>query len=354
MLRRAPVIAAVVLTVAGELEVALASAESSERLVSALALPALTLPLAWSRRAPLPALTFVAVALLLQAAAGGFLVGAVATTVVALAWLLYCAARYTTGTAQFAGAAAVAAAVAVTRVAFDPAAQAPRDALLTFVAVATPLLVGRWASEQRLLQRELADRAARRAHNRARDALHAAEEERARIAADLQSAVAGGLQTIVDDTRTLRSELEAGDATAARERFAAIAGTARAALADVRRVLGVLRHDGEPRRLTPPRTAAVDSQPTALAPLPGALAAQPATAEPSSLPPDTGALAAADSRPTGEPSPLAPRAGALAAADSRPTGEPSLLAPRAGALPATDSRPTGEPTPLAPRRGPAR
>ena len=64
---RLPLLAAAALTVTGELEVLLGSAPDSERLVSALALPVLTVPLAWSRRAPLPALMVVALALAVQA-----------------------------------------------------------------------------------------------------------------------------------------------------------------------------------------------------------------------------------------------------------------------------------------------
>ena len=253
---RVPLLAAVAaaLTVTGELEVLLASAADSERLVSALALPLLTVPLAWSRRAPLAAPAVMTLALAIQAALGGFLAGSVVTTIAALVVALYCAGRYAPGALGLAGAAAAAAAVAATRVAFDPAAQSPREALLTFAAVAAPVLVGRWARGQGLLQRELADKTARRARDRARDARHAAEEERARIAADLQVAVAEGLGTIVGHAAPLRGELRAGDHHAARERLADIAGTARAALGDVRRVLGVLRHDGEAPRLEPPRT----------------------------------------------------------------------------------------------------
>ena len=259
MTSRLPLIAAAALTVTGELEVLLGSAPDSERLVSALALPVLTVPLAWSRRAPLPALAVIALALAVQAALGGFLAGSVVTTIAVLALALFSAGRSASDGRGFAGAAAAASVLAATRIAFDPAAQSPREALLTCVAVATPLLIGRWARGQRLLQRELADKTARRARDRARDARHAAEEERARIAADLQVAVAGGLGTIVGHTEPLRNELRAGDHHAARERLAGIAGTARAALGDVRRVLGVLRHDGEAPRLAPPRTDALAS-----------------------------------------------------------------------------------------------
>ena len=255
MTSRVPLLAAVaaVLTATGELEVPLASATDSERLVSALALPLLTVPLAWSRRAPLAVPAVLTLALAIQAALGGFLAGSVVTPIAAVAVALYCAGRYAPGALGLAGAAVAAAAVAATRVAFDPAAQSPREALLTFAAVATPVLVGRWARGQGLLQRELADKTARRARDRARDARHAAEEERARIAADLQVAVAEGLGTIVAHAAPLRGELRAGEQRAARERLADIAGTARAALGDVRRVLGVLRHDGEAPRLEPPR-----------------------------------------------------------------------------------------------------
>lgn len=246
------VVAALLLTATGELEAVLGSATDPERIVSMIAVPAIALPLVWARRAPRAVLATVALALLAQAALGGFLVGSAVTTLAVLALALYGAGRQVTGLGQFAWAAGLGALIAATRVAFDPAAQSPREAGLTFVAVATPLLVGRWAREQSLLRRELADRVARRSRDRERDALYAAEEERARIAVDLQSAVAEGLRSILAETSTVRGQLGAGERPAARATLADIAATARSALADVRRVLGVLRHDGEDAPLAPP------------------------------------------------------------------------------------------------------
>ena len=183
------------------------------------------------------------------------------------------------GSWRLAGAAGLVIMLAATRVAFDPAAQHPRDALLTFAAVASPLLVGRWARGQTLLQRALAEKAARAARNRARDARHAAEHERARIAADLQVAVTDAVRTILDDAAAVRRDLRAGDHAAARARLADVAGAARAALADVRRVLGVLRHEGEAPRLAPPPAdplAAVEPRPEpAAAPLANPVARRP-------------------------------------------------------------------------------
>jgi signal transduction histidine kinase len=222
-------------------------------------------------------------ALLAEAAAGGVLVGSSLSLLLALALLLYCAGRYARGPLAFAGAAGCAALLASTRVAFDPAARAPRDAVLTFVAVACPLVLGRWAREQGLLHRELAARAVRRERDRAQATRHAAEEERERIAADLQVAVAGSLRRIAGEAEAVQRDVAAGRAAPARDRFDAVAQMARSALADVRRILGVLRHEGEPRRLTPPQTGLVPAarpDPPAPAADPSATESGPALREP--------------------------------------------------------------------------
>ena len=81
-----------------------------------------------------------------------------------------------------------------------------------------------------------------------------------RIAGDLQAAIAGGLREIAANADALPDHLRAGDHTAARALLARSATTAREALADVRRVLGILRREGQPRRLDPPTdtTTALD------------------------------------------------------------------------------------------------
>ncbi len=254
---------AAALAVAGALEALLAPGAEGARAVAAVAAVLLAAPLAWSRRAPVAALGAVAAVLAAQAALGGTLAGASVTTIAVLVVALFCAGRFAAGRLPLAGAAGFAAVIAATRVAADPAARPPREALLTFAAVACPLLVGRWVRGQGLLQRELSERAARRERLRTRDALHAAEEERARIAADLQLAVAGGLREVIGEAAALRAELTGGTAHDARARLAAIAGTARTALADVRRVLGVLRRDGAAPRLDPPKPAAATAVPAA-------------------------------------------------------------------------------------------
>ena len=113
-MRPFPLLAALLL-VAGELEVALAGGGA----VSAVAVPAMALPVAWARRAPLVVPAAVALVLLVQAALGGMLVGDSVTTILVLAVTLYAAGRYAEGTSGLAGAAAVAVVLAAIRVGFD-------------------------------------------------------------------------------------------------------------------------------------------------------------------------------------------------------------------------------------------
>jgi len=171
---------------------------------------------------------------------------------------LYSAGRFVAGPRGLAGAVFAMAVLVATRTAFDPAVQRAGDVILTAIAVSVPLLVGRWVRGQVLLQRELGEKAQRLERERERDARHAAEEERMRIAADLHAAVADGLSLIVRQARELQRLQSAGEHAAAGELFARIAAASREALADVRRVLGVLRHDGEAPRLAPPTADAGD------------------------------------------------------------------------------------------------
>jgi signal transduction histidine kinase len=248
---------ALLLTVGGELEILLGPSYDRNRLVSALVLPVATLPLAWRRRVPVLPVTAVAVALMAQGPLDGFLVGHAIAPIVAAAVALYSAGRHVAGPRGLAVAVAAALVIAASRVAFDPAVERAGDAVLTLIAVLLPLLVGRWVRGQVLLQRELESKADRLLRERERDARQAAEEERIRIATDLQAAIADGLRTIVRRAADLPGVL--ADHAEARAQLATLATTAREALADVRRVLGVLRHDGEPPRLAPAAAAQATS-----------------------------------------------------------------------------------------------
>ena len=243
---RVDVLLACGLTIAGVLEVLLGPVVDGSRLVSVLALPVATLPLAWRRSAPLLPIMALAVVLPVQVLLGGLLVEQSVTPLVALVLALYSAGRYAATAPAFAGAAVALAALAVTRIAFDPAVETVGDAALTVFYAPLPLLIGRWVRGQALLHGELEEKAAQLERERERNARHAAEEERMRIAGDLQAAVTGNLTTIVHHAHELPERLAANEHAAARALLVGIADRARDALADVRRVLGILRHDAPP------------------------------------------------------------------------------------------------------------
>ena len=236
---------AVALTIAGELEILLAASGDGSRLVSALALPFLTLPLAWRRRFPLLPLVACAVVLPAQGTLDGVLVGHVVTPLIALLVALYGGGRRVDTVGGLAVLAASVVAVTGARVVFDPGVERPADAALTFVAVCLPILVGRWVRGQAQLQEGLRERYRRLVRDRDRDVRQAAEEERIRIATDLQAAIAGGLRRITRQANELPARLAVGDHAAAHALLGGIATTARDALADVRRVLGILRRDDD-------------------------------------------------------------------------------------------------------------
>ena len=236
---------------AAELELLLRPDDGSE-LVTAAGAPARD-PCRWRGAAnspPLPLLAF-AVGLPLQAAARraddrppGL------APLVALVVALYSAGRHIASARALAVAALAVVAIVGARVAFDPAARHVADAVLTLIATSLPLLVGRWARGQSLLQDEHSERADRLERDRERDTRQAADEERVRIATDLQAAVAGGLGAIERQAGELDGLIRS-DPGRARESLTTIAATAREALADVRRVLGILRRDEATAPTTP-------------------------------------------------------------------------------------------------------
>jgi signal transduction histidine kinase len=320
--RRGDLLLACALTLAGLVEVLLGPADG--RLLRALAVPVATLPLARRRDLPLLALVAVASTLLVQAAAADFFDASQATPLVVMVIALYSAGRHARGLPALAAAAVAAAALAATRIVFDPEVDDAGAAALTVIAVALPLLIGAWVRGQSALHREFAANAARRERERERDAQDAAEEERMRIAADLQAAVADRLEETVGRSAELRRRLEAGEIARAHELLTTIAGAAREALADVRRVLGILRRD-ETAPLAPPSPPA-DAEPT---PTTDAAPARAAAT------PTPGADSA---RPAATPTPHAASASAATTPMTHPASEPAAApASHAASAPPVDS-----------------
>jgi signal transduction histidine kinase len=118
------------------------------------------------------------------------------------------------------------------------------DAAFVSLALAGAWVLGDRARVQRALTAELQERAVRLERERAEEARRAVATERARIARELHDVVAHHVSMMV-------VQAEAGPVAVATEpsraagAFEAIAATGRQALVEMRRLLGVLRGDGD-------------------------------------------------------------------------------------------------------------
>lgn len=206
-----------------------------------------TVPLLWRRRWPVPVLALVIVmgpTLGLVNAQGG-----VMSFVLSAILAAYSVGRLLDAPATWWGPALT---VGFGWVVFA----AMRGALSDFVFVAL-LYGGAWAVGYAIrrgdvqvgeLTRETDE--LRRTH--AQRELLAVEEERARIARELHDIVSHGISVITIQAQALRHRLEPTDADAdAAEAIRSIEMTARQAMGDMRRLLGVLRSHGEPPSLAP-------------------------------------------------------------------------------------------------------
>jgi signal transduction histidine kinase len=130
------------------------------------------------------------------------------------------------------------------------------DLLWTTVLLGGPVLAGRGIRSRALLQREMRDKARRLEAERDVRAERAVEDERTRIASELQAVVANGVSAMVVQAGAVPRLIEAGDSTRASESLAVIEETGRDALSEMRRLLGVLRRDDDGPALAPQPTLA--------------------------------------------------------------------------------------------------
>ena len=206
-----------------------------------------TLPLAWRRRHPL------AVSLVTGLATAGYGLApypdlAMPVPVGGLVGMYSVAAWGSRRAALVAGGVAAAVVAVVMSL--------PRtDADLVDAAFASIGLAGAWvlgdrARVQRALAAELSDRAVRLEREREGEARRAVASERARIARELHDVVAHHVSMMVVQAEAGPLAVERDPARAAGA-FEAIAATGRQALVEMRRLLGVLRGDGQAPSLAP-------------------------------------------------------------------------------------------------------
>jgi signal transduction histidine kinase len=204
--------------------------------------------LIWRRRTPLLVLVVLAVVLGL----GSLVVPPSGddpiTPAIAVAVALYSVGAHTEGIRAVLGAAAMLV-VVLAIVATDPE-QATAGSYVFFLLVfGGPWLAGRAIRHRRQSERQLERRAVTAEREREERARRAVAEERARIARELHDVVAHAISVIVLQARGGRRSLD--DPDEARRAMDAIESTGTQALAEMRRLLGLLRQEDEELSLAP-------------------------------------------------------------------------------------------------------
>jgi signal transduction histidine kinase len=212
--------------------------------------------LAWRRRQPLVPL-LGGIALMLCARLGLHELINSGVFFVAYVLAIYAAGRYAAGRDATVNAAVVGIALAVAVA--DPGEPfSPSDAAFLAVAFAGPFLAGRGIRRRLERERRLEDLAAELARERDASARSAVAQERIRIARELHDVVAHAISVMVLQARGGRRKLptEAGETRVALDE---IERAGEQALAEMRRLLGMLRRHDEEFALAPqPSLARID------------------------------------------------------------------------------------------------
>jgi signal transduction histidine kinase len=217
----------------------------------AVALPAalvFSATLAWRRRLPLVPLVAGAALIELSNLAVPAL-GNTGTFFLAYVLAIYAAGRHTSGRAT--ALAGLTLAVAFPLAALEPGqAFSISDAVFIAVAFVGPFVAGRVIRHRLATESVLHGRAAELERERDVKAREAVAQERVRIARELHDVVAHAISVMVLQARGGRRKLPDG-AAETRAALDAIEGAGEQALAEMRRLLGMLRQDDEELALAP-------------------------------------------------------------------------------------------------------
>jgi len=235
----------------GILEVLLSPDLSGPPVLNALVAVAYTLPLAWRRRAPLPALAATIVAAIAMGLLLTSLLHLFAPYGAVLLLGFACGSRLERRPALAAAALIVAGVPAV--VATMPEQMFPDFLFPTGIVLGT-WIAGRVVRSRTRLTEQLHETAARLAEEQEAEAHAAAGEERRRIAREMHDLVAHSMSVMVVQAGGARRIL-GRDAGRALEAAARIERTGREALSEMRHLLGVL-HPGAEHQLAPQPTLA--------------------------------------------------------------------------------------------------
>jgi signal transduction histidine kinase len=239
---------AVVACVTAELELALSSGIQGSPWVNAIAAAGATLPIAARRRWPLAAAVTVAAVVALQEALGGDLTENSITPLLSAAMVVYAVAAYCERRRAFVGLVAVQVLIWTDVLLADKPAGG--DFVFTALLVFGPWLVGRIVAARVELAAELSDKADRLEREQEKQAQLAVAQERARIARELHDVVAHNVSVMVVQAAAARRMID-HDATKAKDALGSVEQTGRAALKEMRRMVGMLGQGEDEVLLTP-------------------------------------------------------------------------------------------------------
>jgi signal transduction histidine kinase len=237
--RRIDVAIAAAFVVVGEIELAVRF-EGGAWLPSAVLAGLAYGSLAWRRRQPLAVGAFMLAAWLASDATGSD-VQPLQTPLVAVLFVSYAMGAYTQGLAARLAPFVVAIGMAAISASF---AEVFTDYVFPTAFALLAWLAGRGVRTRTRLTEELHEAAVRAQEAHEEEATRAAADERGRIAREMHDVVAHSVSVMVVQAGGARRILERDPARAV-EAAATIEDTGRAALAEMRRLLGVLHHADE-------------------------------------------------------------------------------------------------------------
>jgi signal transduction histidine kinase len=239
---------AVLACAACELELALSNTIEGPHWVNAVAAAGVTLPVAWRRNFPAMVAPLMVAFGAWQALLGGDLLENSVTPIITLPL-----AVYSMGVLLDRRRSAISFGVTLALLCVAVAAgdDPSIDAFVFILLVAGgPYLVGRIVNARIQLARELRDKATRLERDQEEKQKLAVAEERARIAREMHDVVAHNVSVMVVQASAARRMID-HDPDRAREALASVEQTGREALAEMRRMLDVLRVEDERAALAP-------------------------------------------------------------------------------------------------------
>jgi signal transduction histidine kinase len=224
--------------------------EGSDRGVTIAAAMIALSSLAFRRRNVLLAAVLFGVPTVLQSFLDGYLTENSTTPFVGLLFLLYSIGRYAEPR-RLRAALVLLVSSMVVALSVEVGWEGPGDLVWIVFLFGLPVVAGRALRSRMMLQAELREKAEEAERGRAERAQLAVEDERVRIASELQELVANGLSTMVVQAQAVPRAVEAGDTARAGTALAAVETTGRDALTEMRTLLGVLRREGDAAKLAP-------------------------------------------------------------------------------------------------------